>query len=861
MTNNDINTYIQQLLEPLQEQFQLPGYELDTLFGFFKILVNRADDPENICPCGMLVQYEKSGSHLRDSFLEAFSSALRKLPISRKYSIAEINEKFFSDDSTLPGVLGLRNAVNALSHQESTSDTDVSSIIFLLKNCSEIHSLDHLISEFERYPEVIKIICATNDVVENRFRKNDHFFYRLIPDHIHLQHAPSAHVIKDFLQLMTDTGFRYDDGFESEISYYVDTIYKEADYKDSDFNQDLLRRIELRMEKEDGIRAYKNSLIVDRSFVPYSSKVVAAKSRAESKEPTTPMNTQLQKDTDDHNIQEINEAETHRQGHRFTKERDHVNVLLLALSTFPFSKGIMKSNFQYINADGSIITVVGRYQLDPVPKLLDELLAGNGETLDRIIILGTEVTRMSVDVTTPEKEKRRISPEDYFKQQVTNYMNPDIPERQRFVSITVSEDNPYAGISAVVNEMRNCSEELAETLSCNNLSVNLYIDTHGGLRGTQRILEATTLLLEKTNSDKIKLKQAFSIEMKGKDETNIIRDETENVKIFDFVAGVNEFISCGRADTLNKYAKSENLSDNALVSGIRAVALGIQLCNIPQFEEGLEKLQKYFNRENNTELNDGNHYLDIYRNDIKADYGKLVSGNYDCVDEIKWCYRHGFYQQAITLAESKTPTLLLDEWKLLKFMYNERQKEYRCKIPCGMIVETVSYKIEKRKNKYFINNTNKPYTKNDFFNGLVYTFVEELIKDVKPTIRISNGKRPHYIFDSNILKSCKSLKDLKNYSTEKLGLNDDDISACIDRALITTSLEKDILCPNIIELTEKGSKNKPELFQFFALHKYLKDIRNNMNHAVDNNPYDLDIVEHMLSLYTDLLDKLNPNKL
>ena len=832
MSNNDINASIQRLVEIFQEQFHFPNYELDNLFGFFKVLVNRAADPENICPYGLLVQYNKKEQRLRDSFLDVLTSALSELPISRKYSIAEINESNFSNDSTLPGVLGLKNAVNAVNDQPVSSDADISSnIIFLLKNCSEMSSLDHLISEFENHPDVIKIICATEDVVENRFRKNDHFFYRLLPDHIHL-HAQTAPVIKSFLQLMTDTGFKYDEGFESEISYYIDTIYREADYKDSEFNQDLLRRIELRMEKGEGIHAYKEGLVVDKSFVPYSSKVVAARREAE---------------VDD----QINEAETHVQTHHFTAKRDHINVLLLALSTFPLSKKITKSEFQYANADGSNIPVIGRYQLDPVPKLLDRIFADRGESLDRIIMLGTEVTRKPIEITTPEKEKRTISPECYFKQQVTNYMNPDLSEDQKFIFIPVSEDNPYAGISDVINALRNCPKELDNALHCGALPVHLYIDTHGGLRGTQRILEATTLLLGKTESNRINFKDAFSVEMRFGD-INIIRTETENIKIFDFVAGVNEFMSCGRADTLNKYAETNSIGNDPLVSGIRAVALGIQLCNITEFENGLKKLHEYFNNKNHQE---SNYYLDIYRNDIKADYGKLVSDNYNCVDEITWCYRHGFYQQAITLAESKISALFLDKWKFLKF--NKFNNYGELTLENGVIIKKIN-------NIYYINDIKRRYRKDDFFNGFVFTFVKELIKEIKPNINIPDDNLTHYIFDSATLNECENLNDLDNYLHDKLLLQDNEISACLTRAFKTISLQKsfseNIVCPNILVPADRRFEKKTKLFQFFALHKYLKYIRNNTNHAATDNPYNLDTVERTLKLYIGLLNELNPHQ-
>jgi hypothetical protein len=95
-----------------------------------------------------------------------------------------------------------------------------------------------------------------------------------------------------------------------------------------------------------------------------------------------------------------------------------------------------------------------------------------------------------------------------------------------------------------------------------------------------------------------------------------------------------------------------------LISCIKKISEGIQLCNIPAYEDGLNKLTEYYqDREPRKDL-DGHSYLFIFEENIKNDYGVLLSSERTLIDEIKWCRKKGFYQQVLTLIESRIPQYL-----------------------------------------------------------------------------------------------------------------------------------------------------------------------------------------------------------
>ena len=63
--------------------------------------------------------------------------------------------------------------------------------------------------------------------------------------------------------------------------------------------------------------------------------------------------------------------------------------------------------------------------------MLDELLAESNENLDKIIMLCTDKTLKETSITTPENIMMNISPLEYFKNQIRNYMNPNLSDNDQ----------------------------------------------------------------------------------------------------------------------------------------------------------------------------------------------------------------------------------------------------------------------------------------------------------------------------------------------------------------------------------------------------------------------------------------------
>ena len=832
-----MNTELNSLLSDFKNQLNIPEHELQSLRGFFNFLRNRdalADD--ELIPYGMLVQYDEEES------LEIFKQVLKEVPdkleTTEPYRIFTVKEdKYYN----LPIAPDRRD-------------------ILVITDCSEDDSLELMMQRFDSTPDVVKIICAPSSVVENRFKKDDHFFYRMLSRHLHLEKLRSSEITGQFLSYMNTKGYTVSQDFVDEIGYYIDSIYDEADFRNRDFVLDLMRRIELQMEENEGILAYRKGLTVDNSFIPYSKKVNLRREQKEKEQKQAQAETAalFKDDTPEKHV----------------PSDKHYNVLLLALSTF--GRNVNPNKFIYVDENGKEDKVIGRYQLDPVPKMLYKTLYQKEQgTLDKIIMLCTSKTMEKVaEVPIGTEKIYDISPIDYFKDQIRDYMRPDADDEELFQAIEVDLTSPYHGIQSVITTLRSIKAAHEDQ------TLNLYLDTHGGLRGIQRIMEATVSLLK---SEDIDVREAYAVEYSDNGTKSIV-SETENMKIYDFVSGVNEFFSCGRADTLMKYkenleqtheAKKESSSkniftkeENQLITAISDVATGIQWCSIPAFDQGIKDLQKIFpetsestakntsTESSDTKNIDKGSYLDIYRTNIQKDYSTLLKKDHTVLDEIEWCINKGFYQQALTLIESKISGLLVYDLKLFTFTRPQGIKQEKD----GKTIH-YSYTCINKNN----NEIKKTFTINNVFNDYIYAFNRIRKSNNNSNEKFTIEYNKPWIGDENFNKlTVAKYENFKQTISYPTGINISDIFENASSHLSSKDYDKfnentndKIPWKNSLKMANGLDSGKQNLlFKILVLHKTLKRVRNNMNHAADDSPFKVPAINLALTEYISWLRRL-----
>ena len=754
------------------KNFNLSSEDRYCLRAFMTFLGNKWTNP-NPVQYGLLVVYKKEWLEKQaiDDFEACFKEAMRSLPAEFRYELIGAN----ADEI---------GRINLKEHIKPNR-------ILVIKGCSSQTDSEKLTEALKSQPGLVSIVFASEEVV-NFLMESDELYYRVLPRHIHLQPWSHKEVTHRFLQKLKKT-YKTTSDYDKEIAYYNETIYKDADKVGDSYINDLMLRTLRLMGERKGITAYQDGTPLDSSFVPYSKKVIdrkEAESAALNPEPPKAV---------------IKEK---------TKE-DELNLLLLGLSTFPPRQS--ESVFIYEEKEYS-----GRYyyQLEPVPRVLCGELAENGDTLDGILALSTPDTQnmVSVSFSDPEaglKAGDKISPWDYFQKKVKPYVNGFFNDEDAVKGISITPDEPVNGISLVVDYLRALDRQYK--------AINLYIDDHGGFRGTQLVAQAIVSLLETEN---IHIKTAYSVEYDPSVRmAKVVKKK--DYQVFDFVSGIKEFVNYGRINSLKYYYErpesgGEDANTQDLLKTITDISDAIQTCNVKRFEDKLDELKAWYTRSGDGAQTDP--YLALFRNTIKNDYGILLSANRNAFTEIEWCLRKGFYQQSLTIAEARVPVLLYENEAVV--IYNDQNARF---IPNNAVQkQDITTKCL-----------------NEIING--YAEEDNAGTPVESDRLFSRSQTEYtrYLTTSSLVKRDFSQNNEPLFSRRwKTEINKN------SRSHKTYYIELD-------------TQVKYDLYAFLYLHKALKVIRNESNHAsVDGSSLTIEQLETAIEKYLewgrDLLISLRP---
>lgn len=330
-----------------------------------------------------------------------------------------------------------------------------------------------------------------------------------------------------------------------------------------------------------------------------------------------------------------------------------MNIIVMAMSTLNFkyeedekgnSKRILERSY-YRNKKGEIKggereeekEIEYYSQMEPACRKILEENPGDY----RFLILATKAT-LKEQIFQCQDEILEISAVDFFLKRMG--LKSD-KEKKRAVVIRVEEDNFLPAISETINYIRKNWDE----------DHRLWINTQGGFRNISLVINAVISLLK---LDKIEPSGVYYVSYTRGEKVHDIEDQSGTYKIFQFVSGIQELIRYGRADQLEEYYYDRGEMVPEEITEMRKIAEAIQMCDMPGFEEHLLKLREL--AKNRTA--DPEDLLNIFWEQIRADYGVLLEGSYSGLDVVEWLYRKKFYQQAITYVESRIPK----EWVEVK---------------------------------------------------------------------------------------------------------------------------------------------------------------------------------------------------
>ncbi len=207
----------------------------------------------------------------------------------------------------------------------------------------------------------------------------------------------------------------------------------------------------------------------------------------------------------------------------------------------------------------------------------------------------------------------------------------------------------------------------------------------------------------------VKIRKVISGTHSADEFYNEISDDTELYATSDLLTGTRAFLQYGRTDLLMQYwhqRKVDNPFIEKMLYAMRNIDVGISLCDISDIERGITSLRKLFSEEKYVPGNSIlERYFDIIIGGIRYDYGDLISGNEPgFIDLVKWAFRKGFWQQTLTIVESKAPQDFVRRG-IYYYADSEESKEKAVRIFGGILYDLKpfeKYKIEEDIDHYFI---------------------------------------------------------------------------------------------------------------------------------------------------------------
>ena len=215
---------------------------------------------------------------------------------------------------------------------------------------------------------------------------------------------------------------------------------------------------------------------------------------------------------------------------------------------------------------------------------------------------------------------------------------------------------PAQNVAQIINVINSIEAE----------SINIYMDMQG-LASTEgyTILAVLSMLSDDVNS-RVHIREIITSHYRAGQFAGVIDNkEMKRYDINRLVSGMDAFIRYGKVDEVKNYWKSRNIENkhiDSLLAAMRRVDDGISLCNISDLETGISYLKYVFQHTPKEDLPEvESNIFRILEDTIRKDYGKLLEEeNLDELELVRWAMRKGFYQQSLTIIESRIPRDLVE---------------------------------------------------------------------------------------------------------------------------------------------------------------------------------------------------------
>lgn len=145
-----------------------------------------------------------------------------------------------------------------------------------------------------------------------------------------------------------------------------------------------------------------------------------------------------------------------------------------------------------------------------------------------------------------------------------------------------------------------------------------------------------------------------------------ITDDTNSQGVNELLSGMEAFRRNGKAKGVVEYWNKLNVKNpkvDSIVYAMRNIDTGISLCDINDIERGIKSFRDLLH---SGEKIDGDtpmeHLFEALLDATRKDYGNLLKkSTTEFIDLVRWAYKREFWQQTLTLIESRAPQDFIDK--------------------------------------------------------------------------------------------------------------------------------------------------------------------------------------------------------
>ena len=380
------------------------------------------------------------------------------------------------------------------------------------------------------------------------------------------------------------------------------------------------------------------------------------------------------------------------------------NFILLAMSTL--HEQININSFK--TPEGTYITDC-QSQLEPVVRYIISKCSSQevyifsmttNETVELKHIGAEEVNDVEKGkrirkVSKPVGDGTDLSAVTFFEERIRNSPESKCASECIFDRSRIELSNPEEAIKTAADRIREYQAKKTDE------PVQLWVDTHGGIRDVSLLTNIVAFLLDKFTN--INIAGIYGTEYSDETKEQRIIDQLNAFESLSFVSGMSDFMHFGNVDVLKEYYESKSSGGTKeiqeLIAAMKLISDGTQFCDPYLYTKGLDSLGEVIKEIEGESFNSKNALLPIFYTTIREDYKKLLDPDKrTSLDIIKRCLEKKQYQQALTFIEALMPEYFFEK-KILYFdgddiKIAEKAAEGYFKSPIGNAFDSFNEKMK-----------------------------------------------------------------------------------------------------------------------------------------------------------------------